>query len=866
MSLAARTQRRKEEIFLGLQRQIVERTDRLFAVLMVLQWLFGIAAAIWISPRAWAGTRSGVHVHVWAAVFLGGLISALPIGLALLRPGRPSTRHTIAVAQMLTSALLIHLTGGRIETHFHVFGSLAFLAFYRDWRVLPTATLVVAADHLVRGAFWPQSVYGVLGVNNWRFLEHAGWVIFEDAVLVLSCLSGTRELRQIAERTAEFETSDERYRAVVQQSADGIVVFDAATRAILELNPAFQRLADVRDEDVTHHRITDEMIPGEETLADIVTRLLRDRVPVVTERRLRRRDGTFLDVACSLTSTLYAGNKAVCAVVRDVTERNRVHDLARARDSAIESNRLKSEFLANMSHEIRTPMNGVIGMSGLLLETPLTPQQRDFAETIRVSADALLTIVNDILDFSKVEAGKLHFETQDFDPRAAVEGTLDLLAENAAEKGVELVSHVDAEVPVNLRGDAGRLRQVLMNLVGNAVKFTEQGDVCVRTSLKRDLPDAAILQFDVKDTGIGIDPTMHARLFEPFTQADGSTTRRFGGTGLGLAISRRLVELMGGELGMRSAPGSGSTFWFTARFEKQRAASQPAARATPELQGRRVLVVDDNPASRRVLRYELSHWGCDVSVASTGAEALNVLREAALGNAPFELALVDRMMPRMDGIDVARELAAGPTPAQPRVILMTSLADSVDAAELQRIGVAERLIKPIKQGALRDCVTRALSPDAREDASARSAAARPTSTAAPGRAVRVLVAEDNAVNRKLALIQLRQLGYIADTVADGAEAIHALRRMPYDIVLMDCQMPEVDGYEATRRIRAGEAGSPRIPIIAMTAHAMPGDREKCLAAGMDDYIRKPVDKADLVAVLAAWSAPQPQDLDVASSA
>jgi two-component system, sensor histidine kinase and response regulator len=864
MNVHELTLRRTEEIFHDLRQQIFERTDRLFAVLMALQWIFGIAAAVWISPRAWVGTESGVHIHVWAAVFLGGLISSLPIALALLRPGRVSTRHTIAVAQMLTSALLIHLTGGRIETHFHVFGSLAFLAFYRDWRVFPTATGVVAADHLLRGAFWPQSVYGVLGASSWRFLEHAGWVVFEDAVLVLSCIRGTRELWHIADRTAEFETSDERYRAVVHQSAEGILVFDPVTRSVLEHNPAFLRLAGFSHEELEHLRITDEMMPGDETLTDTLTELLREGAAVVTERRLSRRDGTCVEIACSLSSTLYAGNRAVCAVVRDVTERKRLDELARARDTAVEANRLKSEFLANMSHEIRTPMNGVMGMSGLLLETPLTAQQRDFAETIQVSADALLTIINDILDFSKVEAGKLHFESQDLDPRTAVEGTLDLLAEHAAGKAVELASLIESDVPSNLRGDPGRLRQVLMNLVGNAVKFTERGDVYVHASVQRDLPDAAIVRFEVNDTGIGIDAAAQMHLFEPFMQADGSTTRKYGGTGLGLAISKRLVALMGGEIGVRSTPGRGSTFWFTARFEKHRAGAQPAPwLVPPALQGRRVLVVDDSETLRRVLRYELSRCGVDCHIASSGPEALKTLRDAMLRRAPFELVILDREMPVMDGVDLARTIAGDEAVVRPKLVMMTSLGSTGDNDDLLRIGVAECLIKPIKQGTLRDCVARVLSA-ADVDPTVQVSRPRPSSTDAPRLGIRVLVAEDNAVNRKLALAQLRQLGYTADTVANGAEAIDALRRLPYDIVLMDCQMPEMDGYEATRRIRSG-GQSARIPIIAMTANAMPEDRDRCLAAGMDDYIRKPVDKRELAAVLAAWSPPALEKLNVAST-
>jgi two-component system, sensor histidine kinase and response regulator len=848
------TGQRTAETFENLQRQQYARTDRLFAVLMAVQWVFGIVVATWVSPRTWVGAESTVHIHVWAAVFVGGIISAVPIMLAIMEPGHTATRHTIAVAQMLWSALLIHLTGGRIETHFHVFGSLAFLAIYRDWRVLVPATVVVAGDHLVRGIFWPQSVYGVLTASNWRFLEHAGWVVFEDVVLVWSCVRGTNELWRIAERTVSFEASEDRYRAVVHQSAEGILVFDAETGAILEHNPAFRRLLDIPESEVPTLRVDDELMPGSEALGEVIDALLREGTPLALERQLLRRNGTYLEIACSLTSTMYAGSRAVCVVIRDITERRRLDaELARARDSAIESARLKSEFLANMSHEIRTPMNGVVGMSGLLLETKLTDQQRDFAETIRVSADALLTIINDILDFSKVDAGELHFEMLDLDVRSAVEGTLDLLAEHADSKGLELASLVEAGVPSNLRGDPARIRQVLMNLVGNAIKFTEQGEVVVRASLDADFADAVMVRFEVTDTGIGISEDTQARLFQAFVQADGSTTRKYGGTGLGLAISKRLVTLMGGEIGVRSAPGAGSTFWFTARFQKQ--ATSVHADAETTLAGRRVLIVDDNETNRKILQYQLSLWGVEHQAVPGAPEALRALRDAAAAGQPFELAILDRQMPVTDGVELARMIRRDGRLASVRMIMMTSLGDIGDSDELLAAGIETCMTKPVKQAQVHDCLARVLAETQRLGRQRAAESDETVSSPAPG-TVRVLVAEDTAVNRKVALLQLKQLGYVADAVANGAEAIDALSRIPYDIILMDCQMPEVDGYEATRRIRS--QGS-RIPIIAMTAHAMKGDREKCLEAGMDDYIGKPIDKTALATVLAAWS-PRPAAL------
>ena len=345
-------------------------TDRIFAYLMPAQWLLGIAMAAWLSPRAWDGASSSLHPHVWLAILLGAAISGPPVALALMFPGRAFTRHLIAACQILTSALLIHLSGGRIETHFHVFGSLAFLAFYRDWRVLVTATLVVVADHLIRGAYSPASVYGVDAPAYWRFLEHAAWVVFEDIVLVLACVRGTQELQRVATRTVELESAQERYRATVEQTADAIVVFDAATFAILEYNPAWESISGLTAEQLRDAHIPEDDTPGQLSLAECVAKLRASHVTLRRERKLTRANGEIIDIASSLNLTTFAGRDAVCAVVRDSSERKRFEEeLAEARDVALASARMKSEFLANMSHEIRTPMNGVIGMSGLLLET-----------------------------------------------------------------------------------------------------------------------------------------------------------------------------------------------------------------------------------------------------------------------------------------------------------------------------------------------------------------------------------------------------------------------------------------------------------------------------------------------------------------
>ena len=854
------TQRRTAETLHELQQRIYVQTDRMFAVLMAVQWLAGIVAALWISPQTWAGSTSQPSIHIWAAVALGGTISALPIALAILRPGWVVTRHTIGVGQMLTSALLIHLTGGRIETHFHVFGSLAFLAFYRDWKVLVPATLVIATDHLVRGLFYPQSVYGVLTAPIWRSFEHAAWVIFEDVVLVGSCVRSANELRRVAERTAEFEGSQERYRAVVDQMNEAICVFDVATRVILEYNPAFLRLTGRRDDEIESLRADGTLIGGIDNLDTLFEGVAASGRPLITEGVLLRADGSLVELACSFNPTVYARHNAICAVLRDITEHKQVEwELARARDAAVESARLKSEFLANMSHEIRTPMNGVVGMTGLLLETELQPQQREFATTIQTSADSLLSIVNDILDFSKIEAGKLHFEDVDFSLHAAVEGTLDMLAERAFGKKLELTALVAPGVPEDLRGDAGRLRQVLTNLLGNAIKFTELGEVHVRVTTAEARETDVVLQFEVEDTGIGIAAAAQARLFDAFTQADGSTTRKYGGTGLGLAISKRLVTLMGGRIGVRSTEGGGSTFWFTARFTRGTASGERSLVDLTPLRGRRVLVVDDNDTNRKILHHQLASWGLSDVSAGSGAEALVLLKTSAAAGQPFDLAILDHQMPGMDGMTLARLIGQDPALARLPLIMMTSLGAQHTPDELRAAGILMSLTKPVKQSFVRDAVARVLAPRGGGDAAGThqptAAPAQPPArfAAVHGRRPRILVAEDNAVNQKIAVLQLQRLGCAADAVGNGIEAVEALNRIPYDAVLMDCQMPERDGYEATRLIRTQEVGTSRhLPIIALTANALAGDREKCLEAGMDEYVTKPLKPAELEAALANW--------------
>jgi PAS domain S-box-containing protein len=1563
-----------EEDFRDHQLIIHRRTDRMFAALMVIQWLVGIAVSAWISPKAWEGSTNYVHPHLWLAILLGGSIAVFPTLLALVRPGATSTRYVVAIAQMLMGALLIHLTGGRIETHFHIFGSLAFLAFYRDWKVLIPATVVVAADHFLRGVFWPQSVYGVLSASNWRTFEHAGWVLFEVFFLIISCAYSRRDMWEkalkhatleateksfrhmadampqivwtarpdgwldyynqrwfdytgmtlaetegwgwapvlhpddlqicidtwsesvrsgdpydiryrfkrtsdgvyrwhlgrasavrddkgqivkwfgtctdindqklaedalhiarkelevrVRERTAELAAanagltveilerkqmeaalreSEERYRDLFENAQDAIYVHDLKGTYI-SANRAAEKLCGYPRDEIVGKNVIEFMAPehveriranlgkklngggmttyeiemlakdGRRVPVEVNTRLIyendiavavqgmardiserkrveeelrksRERFELAVEgsndgwwdwnmlindvyfsprwksmlgyeehefencfaswetalhpddharamatiadyvdgrtshytleHRLQHKDGTYrwilaraailrdangkpfrmsgshtditerkqvenalrqseekyrelienandiiytINLSGGFTSMNRAGERmtgytreealrmniadviqpedadrvrariaknlagvgapdfeleifakgggsvtmdissrlihqdgvvvGIQGIGRDITERKRVdeklreseekyrsllenipdvtwttdekgntifisanvesvygftpdellsedqqswlgrihpddagqvlegyhslftekkpydvefriqrkdgvwiwlHDRARmpyekdgvlyadgvfsditerkradaerriiseimqgivttsnldellklthnsirkllsaencfvtiydlstslmnfefwadkfdsapepsplgtgfsgyvfrtgqpmlldreqtdefvrrgeversgtysaswlgvplrtpsgtigvmvvqnyedanaytqrdleflsmvgdqialaierkrgereleqARDAALQSARLKSEFLANMSHEIRTPMNGVIGMAGLLLDTQLDAEQTEFAETIRASGDALLTIINDILDFSKIEAGKLQFETLDFDLSNAVESTVELLAERAHGKQIELASLIYSDVTRSLRGDPGRLRQVLTNLIGNAIKFTEHGEVVVRAERDRETDSHIDIRFTVTDTGIGISEAARENLFQAFTQADGSTTRKYGGTGLGLAISKQLVELMGGEIGVTSTEGKGSTFWFTANFAKQAGLVLGTKPDLLTLDRLHALIVDDNATNRKILSHQLDSWGMSHEEADSGSRALELLRSAAANGKPYDLAILDFMMPGMDGFELARTIKCDPAIAAVPMVLLTSYGQRGDGAAAREAGIAAYLTKPVRQSQLFDCLANVMS-----QTSNSAALAVPSSKLLTKHALAeakpmmtnklILLAEDNIVNQKVAVRQLEKLGYRANAVANGREALEALGRVDYDLVLMDCQMPEMDGYEATAEIRRREGSAKHTPIVAMTAHALEGDRAKCIAAGMDEYIPKPVNREELQRVLELFcQAPAP---------
>ncbi len=690
------------------------------------------------------------------------------------------------------------------------------------------------------------------------------------AVVLGQALTNRRRLRQTQEELAQHRgTTLPQLRVIWDKAPLSITLFDPSdpqiAAKIVDCNPMTCEMHGyTREEMIGHSADLLEAVPWTQNVVNWLE-TFHKQGRREGESQHKRKDGSTFWIEYFTSLLVIDGKEYVIGMDRDATARKQAQmELVGAKEAAEAATKAKSEFLANMSHEIRTPMNGVIGMTGLLLDTKLDETQREFTETIRTCADTLMTVINDILDFSKIEAGKMDFEELDFNLVETVEGTLDMLAERAQRKNIELISAIPPDVPTGLCGDPGRLRQVLVNLVGNAIKFTERGEVVIRVFKESETETHATLRFNVVDTGIGIPLEVQQRLFQAFTQADSSTTRRYGGTGLGLAISKQIVAMMNGQIGVQSEPGQGTTFWFTATLAKMAGMPKAVPDYSRDLFDLRVLVVDDNATNRQILRHQIVAWKMQKGSAANGHEALKILRAAVATGKPYDVALLDMQMPEMDGLTLAKAIKADPSIALTRLIILTSLGHPMSSAELTAAGIDAYLVKPVKQSRLFDCLVDVVGHAEAENIFTRPASAVavavPFSPDSPAKA-RILLAEDNSVNQRVALAQFKKLGYSADAVGNGLEAVEALDDVPYDIVFMDCQMPEMDGYEATHCIRkreenAANAGrlKPHIHIIAMTANAMQGDREKCLAAGMDDYVSKPVRETELSAALDRWAA------------
>ena len=652
-------------------------------------------------------------------------------------------------------------------------------------------------------------------------------------------------------------------------SSDGLWELDAASHEVW-VSPLFATMLGMEQQEFLQEKtkLFDVMHPDSAApLRTAIERCIADGSAVSEELRVRTKSGEWRWYRVRGALAQNAGGKTVSGSMRDITEsRHYQQALIEATETAARANQAKSEFLANMSHEIRTPMNGVIGMVELLMETPLNPLQKDYVQTVRDSASALLTVINDILDFSKVEAGKLELEHLDIDVRETVEDVARMLAIQAHAKGLEVIALIDPDLPDLLRGDAGRLRQVLLNLGGNAVKFTQSGEIAIECKLASQDDQGFLIRCEVRDTGMGVPANRIDALFNPFTQVDSSTTRRFGGTGLGLSIVKRLVELMQGEVGVSSVAGEGSTFWFTARLGIAQQATKARAAPPVELRGQRILIVDDNLTNRKVLMGQLSLCGMDPLCASSADEALSQMRQAAAAGRPFEVALLDHQMPGTDGANLGQTILGEPELRATRLILLTSSGQRGEGQLFGELGFAGYLLKPITYRDLTDCLMMVLGARA-EIWSMRSQPMVTRHALLSHRSRdshRILVAEDNVVNQKVACRLLEKLGFSVDVAADGEAAFRAWSSGRYDLILMDCQMPIMDGYEATRKIRAREGADEHIPIIALTAHAMKGADNKCLSAGMDDYLSKPVDRERLQEALQRWLEDEPDDAGLAA--
>ena len=840
--------------------------------------LLSLLAAIAASGVAlFVVSRKKVRVPAIAlgSIFMGSGIAAMHyIGMGAMR--LPAMCHYSPRVVMLSIVVAIVISGAALDLAFKFRESTADWGWKKSVSALVMGAAIPVTHYVGMAAatFTPMPLQSV-DLHNAIRVNSLGLVVITQVALLLLAIVFVTSIvdRRFSLKNLEIRSGEQRYRLIVETAFDAFLGFDAAAR-IVDWNAQAEATFGWTRNEATGHLLDDFVyldspnldLPNEGTKQTLRELLFRDKTSAMHARvevTARHKDGHEFPAEMAISSIVSGRRVLFAAFVHDVTERKQAErDREAGRKMAEAASREKGEFLANMSHEIRTPLNGVIGMTELVLQTRLTQEQREYLETARLSAESLLSVINDILDFSKIEAGKVELEEVDFDLRECMENTLRTLALRADEKGLELLCDVNPNVPEVLRGDPHRLRQIITNLTGNALKFTHKGEVALRVDATRCDADKCSLQFAVSDTGIGIAPDKLESVFESFSQADTSTTRMYGGTGLGLTISRKLVEMMGGHIQVKSEFGKGSEFHFTVQLQrgKEHTAATSARRTSGEvLAGARVLVVDDNRTNRRILEGLLKNWGMKPTLASDGKSALAALQESLTNGKPFKLILTDMLMPGMDGLQLIESIREKDKLILATIVMLTSSGHQGDASRCEELGIAAYLLKPIRQAELREAMARVLGAVSDHEQTAILTKDALESHASHA-ALNVLLAEDNAVNQKLARALLEKRGHRVTIAGNGREALQALQQARFDIVLMDVQMPEMDGIEATKTIRIREAKTGgHQPVIAMTALAMKGDRERCIEAGMDDYLTKPIRANELDAVLEKYGVEEIQN-------
>lgn len=865
-----------EKIFRARLDALRSKHSHLFCYLLALEAIVGILVARFIAPTEWRehpGIEHGSLPLAMVAACLAGWAGYQAYKFSAAR----STRHLIAVVQIVFSILFIHLSAGRIEMHFHLFVSLALLAFYADTKVLWTATCLAVMDHIVRALFWPESIFGEGSAGVGRALEHIAWLL----VLTVFLWAAARQRRRDILNSSRQEASVRSLHHLVEQEK---VELELAHRKIKGAEEryalAFTATNDILWDwdiwsghvDVSDHYYERFLVPrsaGSSVYDQWVSlihpdereRVVRSLGDVIAngkdyweeEFRFRKGDAYayVVDRARVIRNSSGSAVRMVGAM-QDISARKEIENtLALARQVAEDASIAKSEFLANMSHEIRTPMNGIIGMTDLLLEVENDPEKRDNLLTIEHSAGALLHIINDILDFSKIEARKLDFDQVEFNLRSVVEEAARAVSLAAHKKGVELVCDMEFDMPTWVVGDPGRLRQVLLNLLNNAIKFTPQGEVALMVACESLDPEHATIQFSIRDTGTGIPAHKLKAIFDPFTQVDGSSRRKHGGTGLGLTISNSLVQMMGGTIAVTSELGKGSTFCFSARFPISQSQDKGRLSAPLPLAGSSVLLVDDNPTNRAIVVKMLERSDARVVPCAGAVEALDALRVAKEEQRAFDILLTDRNMPGMDGFQLVERIRAI-EPLCPAIVMLTSDDQKKDSARCRALGIERYLLKPIRAAELQEAMCLALGKHHQRSTlqNSETANAGRLKTSRLGEQQRVLVVEDNIVNQKLVAKILTKAGHEVVIASNGLAAITEYSSRKFDLILMDVQLPDMDGFQATTQIRRLDtAAGTHTRIVALTAHALQGDKEKCLQNGMDEYLAKPIRPQQLLALV-----------------